>query len=445
MNREIVMSTVSIHPSTLSGIKRLAKTLKRERGTKHSESLNEAARQAGFENFRHAQNALPVTTSASSSHVLFITAYWRERNGLKKGRETLPIRLSAPWESLVTRRQLKCHRALMEFRGDAPDHLERIHDVNGQEHAREAVCAAARAMQFIDATKLRPSTRAYRAFEKIHPTLPGLDHSSSWIDPTTTKMLVIDEPYDNAVKGYLAERAEWAAKHRFAVETPGWPGLYFPNRCPMFLLSEVRDGIPLQPIADLLNRLPMPFVASGWTGESVPYSPVFCSPGRSRMRTKKRERQSPSAILRPYRNSVGFVETLVGPGRRPDARMPISAHQRAASLLKTVLASTHDRKGVCNQVGRVRCELDEWVQREYSRAELSDDEFHGMYYGDEGRSESLPPTDEERVHHIERLDEVAILVERYYPDCVPRRHLIRSLRAAQKSLAHWKLSATANV
>jgi hypothetical protein len=125
--------------------------------------------------------------------------------------------------------------------------------------------------------------------------------------------------------------------------------------------------------------------------------------------------------------------------------MPIPSHQRAASLLKAVLASTHERKGVCNQVGRVRCELDEWIQREYNRAGLSDVEFHEMYYGDEGRPESLPPTDQERGHHIERLDEVASLLERYYPDCVPRRHLIRSLRAAQKSLAQLNLSATALV
>ena len=146
------MSTVSIHPSTLNGIKRLAKFIKHERGIKHNESLNEAARQAGFENFRHAQNVLPsLTANTSSLHVLFITAYWRERNSVEKGRETLTICLSAQWESLVTRRQLKCQRALMEFRGDAPDHLERVHDVDGQEHAREAVCAAARAMQFIDA------------------------------------------------------------------------------------------------------------------------------------------------------------------------------------------------------------------------------------------------------------------------------------------------------
>lgn len=45
-------------PSTLEGIKRLAKSIKKEKGIQHSDALNEAAKVAGYENFRHAQNKL---------------------------------------------------------------------------------------------------------------------------------------------------------------------------------------------------------------------------------------------------------------------------------------------------------------------------------------------------------------------------------------------------
>lgn len=44
--------------STLEGIKRMAKRIKKEKGVKHSDALNEAAKVAGYENFKHAQNKL---------------------------------------------------------------------------------------------------------------------------------------------------------------------------------------------------------------------------------------------------------------------------------------------------------------------------------------------------------------------------------------------------
>lgn len=48
----------SITPKTLAGIKQLAKKLKRDKGYSHAEGLNEAAKQAGYENFAHARKSL---------------------------------------------------------------------------------------------------------------------------------------------------------------------------------------------------------------------------------------------------------------------------------------------------------------------------------------------------------------------------------------------------
>lgn len=47
-----------IVPKTLSGIKQLAKKLKRSCGCSHTEGLDMAARQAGYENYRHALNSM---------------------------------------------------------------------------------------------------------------------------------------------------------------------------------------------------------------------------------------------------------------------------------------------------------------------------------------------------------------------------------------------------
>jgi hypothetical protein len=48
----------SVHSTTLPGIKRAAKTIKRERGISHAEALDAAAQAAGYQNFRHARNSM---------------------------------------------------------------------------------------------------------------------------------------------------------------------------------------------------------------------------------------------------------------------------------------------------------------------------------------------------------------------------------------------------
>ncbi len=45
-------------PSTLSGISRLAKKIRNERGIAYKEALEIAARIAGFENYAHAKRQL---------------------------------------------------------------------------------------------------------------------------------------------------------------------------------------------------------------------------------------------------------------------------------------------------------------------------------------------------------------------------------------------------
>ena len=52
------------HPSSVDGIKRLAKALKRERGLPHHEALNHAAIVAGYQNFAHARRTLEAVRGA---------------------------------------------------------------------------------------------------------------------------------------------------------------------------------------------------------------------------------------------------------------------------------------------------------------------------------------------------------------------------------------------
>lgn len=70
------MSSESIRPSTMDGIKRLAKSIKAERGIKHLLALDAAAQSAGFQNFGHARNVLEKRSThqpAQTGHRIFLT------------------------------------------------------------------------------------------------------------------------------------------------------------------------------------------------------------------------------------------------------------------------------------------------------------------------------------------------------------------------------------
>ncbi|MDM0066756.1 hypothetical protein [Variovorax sp. J31P207] len=58
------MSNKDVRPTTLIGIKRLAKVLKSTNGIPYLQALDEAARRASLQNFRHASRVLGLTSAA---------------------------------------------------------------------------------------------------------------------------------------------------------------------------------------------------------------------------------------------------------------------------------------------------------------------------------------------------------------------------------------------
>jgi len=438
------MSSEAIRPSTLDGIKRLAKSLKSERGIQHFRALDYAAQTAGFQNFRHASNVLraaaPKAERPRPGYCTFLTAYWKDRESNGSGRETLTIWLTAPWAELIIPLQLQNHRALMNFRAEGPDHLAREHLLRTQSEARRTVCAAARALHFMDATKLRPSKSHSRAFPggRSSNAIPGHDHYSIWYDRETKCYLFADEPYEKAVENKVQEREDWAQRHGFTIVKPEWAGMYAPDGgSRLYLVADEAKGIPLQPIAAALDRLPAPIVESAWGGESAPTLPYFVSPGTIAKAETKKDKQKTPPKSSGQRNSVGYVQTFVGPQRRPKGRMSIEAHAEVGRLLKSVLVATYHRKGVYNRVSAIRCELDEWVQREYNHAELPNEQFFELYYHESGStfSRSLPEIERER--HAESLTKARKLLNQHYPDCPPLRSLLKKMDAAVKSLRNW--------
>ncbi|MHB1937221.1 MAG: DUF5623 domain-containing protein [Acidobacteriaceae bacterium] len=437
------MSSETIRSSTMDGIKRLAKSLKIERGIQHTQALDAAAQAAGFQNFRHAGNVLrgaPKTERSRPGHRVFLTCYWKGRDGGGTGRETLSVWLSVPWGDLITLLQLQNHRALVDFRAEGSDHLAHEHLQSSQSAARRVVCAAARALHFMDATKLRPSKGHSRAFPggRSSNAVPGRDHYSLWYDRQTKRYLFADEPYEKAVEGKEQERETWAQEHGFTIVKPEWAGMYAPDvGSRLYLIAAETGGIPLQRIAAALDKLPPPIVEAEWDGESAPMTPFFVSPGAIAMATAAKGKPKTPRKSGGQRNSVGYVQTFVGPQCRPKGRMPIETHAQVGRLLKSVLKDTYYRKGVYNRVDAIRSELDEWTQREYNHAELPNEQSFDLYYQESASTFSRALAEAERERHVQSLAQAKKLLGEHYPNSPPLRSLLKKVDAAVKSLQDW--------
>ncbi len=435
------MSQSYTAPSTVDGIKRLAKALKREHGIPLHEAQARAAKIAGFQNLRHAQNQLagrlPQPTAV---HRLFITVYWSDREAGSEGRETLTTSLAVPFDSMTNTRAMREARALSRFRRAAADHIQFEMVVPRQQLARTIGISAERTLQFMAATGLRPANRSGRRklYSKMSTSLPGEDHASVWVTPATGRLVMIDEPYELAVADREAERMRWAERHGFRIVKPSWGGLYSPGDSTMFLIGAASGGMDLDGLAAVINRMPAARSDDDWSGESAPFRPVWVSPADNPSRRRPATPLDPSVPPRKAARSVGYGGVLVAlKSRRPDARMPIEGHIEAGKLLQTITSVSRGRDSVHRPLDHVRSELDEWVQREYSRHELANDVFSTMYYHQEPDMRSMDAQD--RVAYCrDTVPKIRALVATHYPDCAPRRAMLNKLAIAERALDRWK-------
>lgn len=431
------MSSEQIRPSTIVGIKRLAKTLKAEQGIQHAKALDVAAVSAGYQNYRHASNVLAATPTKQpqptpTGHQVYLTSSWYESGAKSSGREILTITLETPLDKLITKYHL-AHRWLRGFTIVESDYLANYTPMRSQTDARRSVCAAARTLQFMDATQLKPSRGYPKSVKATHHRygLPGLDHFSAWYDPNSKRHLVTDEPYEAAAKSKAKERSAWATQYSQTILRPDWAGMYAPDGgSQLYLVSDNEKGIPLEPIVAALNALPAPIVPANWNGESTSLLKVFVSPaGKAAADTTKRSTTPRSKATRAPSKGVKPMGA---------ARMPIEAHAEVGRLLQEVFDASYYRKGVYNRLMGIRSHLDDWVQREYTSEELPYERFTGLYYCESDESPVRKLADEDRKRHLGGIDQVKQLLARHYPDSAALRGVLKKLDAVAKSLEGWR-------
>jgi hypothetical protein len=415
------MSDITARPSTMDGIKRLAKTIKRERGTPHHLALDLASQQAGFQNIRHAQHQLAQQSSAT--YAVYLTAYWAARDGA--GRETLRIELPKPLTDIVARHQVSAARNLGWFRLESADHLERQTDVDSQELARNQILAAARTLRFMAATGLRPTTTKKQDRPMgIFRNLPGRDHMSNWFDNDTGVWVHLDEPYQHVDP---EQRRKWAMNNGIQLITSQWEGLYNPGSTTPYIFC-AEPALANRLLTRLLQIHAAP-QESEWNGESASYFSHFEGPSRQAAGTPRRPRPMPAprGIERngalPYGSRNGGQTSRW----RPAKRMSLDKHLTVGPLLH---ALDNDR---CpgqqrKTVAHVRTTLDNWLQMEYPGDEMTSEQFHEAYYG----AHREPIVD--LVEQAEAISRVAALLTQGYSDCKPRQRLLDALSKAEAAL-----------
>lgn len=429
------MTADVIRPTSIEGIKRLASHFKASESLQHARALDQASRSAGYENFTHAHRVLSSVGAKGPDRLkphVYLTAYWRDGKTGDAGRETLRLLLDRTWSDLATRNQLKIPRALSRFRGQHKDHLVSRQLIRGQDAARSLICHAARELQFMAATGLCPADKYPETYLRSGDTLPGEDHRSVWLDPVTGTRVVVDEPYQAAVVRQLANRQEWAVRHRYCIAQSPWPGMYVPGQSTMFLLAPEACRDLLEALRVKLSSLEVPVEDSDWSGESGEYRPVYRSPCEIE---DDRTARAPADPLF-FRNTE--KTKVFGYRRRPNGSLPIEVHEEIGKRIKSVMAHSFLRPGVHQRLDRVRSELDDWLQREDEGKGLDNDRFFAVYYhGAPESSFSRSITLEIKAESALSLERVEHLLQQHYPECAPLRKLLGRLRSAKKSLQAW--------
>ncbi|MBX9909285.1 MAG: hypothetical protein K2Z25_11275 [Beijerinckiaceae bacterium] len=276
------MSTIDIRPSSIEGIKRLAKTISKRDNIKHAKALDEASRVSGFANFQHARRSLadePLEIQALK-YPIYVSTYWRDGKTRAAGRETIRVLVSKPLDELVKPTQYRHAHKLGRFRRYASDHVVEDYRPDSAGTALARTCGAARVLQFMDITGLRPSGARVEPRRGRDSRLPGRDHGSAWYDPSAKHHVAADEPYAASMPSKIEEREAWARQNNWSLAKPLWKGMYYPEGgSELYLLADTVKGYSLDGIIRALATAPPPTVPDNCERVVFDSNGSFATPG----------------------------------------------------------------------------------------------------------------------------------------------------------------------
>jgi hypothetical protein len=118
-------------------------------------------------------------------------------------------------------------------------------------------------------------------------------------------------------------------------------------------------------------------------------------------------------------------------------KMSLDTHVKTASLLKDILSLSYHRRSVYKEIDTVRCELDNWTEREHQ--EWSDINSLSLYYDDLNVQNNRNLSQIQFDSLSQKIDEVVSILTNHYSADRIRGQLSR-LKRAQKNLKNWLLA-----
>ncbi|AQZ32755.1 hypothetical protein BHQ29_05335 [Pseudomonas sp. LPH1] len=425
------MVTLATPPSTVDGIKRLAKAIKRESGITHHKALEEAARKAGFQNFLHAKRA--IAKAAAQSYAAYVTVYWSDLRSKtpSSGRYTVEVRLKRPLSELLADGPKVGGTYLRNFRLEAPDHIEMRTDAGSPVSAMQYLDQASSTLLFMNSTGL---VRVFRKgnIEAMNGLgrVPKADHMTEWEDPQSGDWLLLDEPYLSPVPGF---RKEWLHEHGLYQVAPRWPGLYYPGMADPYLISPSQELVArvqtqVEGIPDSAYPMGMP--------QEMAYNSKFISPARLASGKPRKFRTMPSTGFRngavPYGGAAGVRSKW-----RPARGMSLEMHTTIGPILHKLCNSSRRAAGVTARVyeklDQVRSRLEDWAFMEHPGGITAEVDAK-LYYGPAVDGYATPQDS------LKAIETVRALLLRGYEECKPRAQMLAKIESAaadlQKKVSH---------
>lgn len=209
--------------STLAGLKSLAKEIQRRRGIPHHRALDLAAEQGGYACFSDARRKLP--TGQAAHFPVNVRQNWWGYESREGGTAEISLSLHSPLAELV-----RPHH-LVGYLGACSLKRGNVVERSGQQrHANETqwyIGRIARALQFMDATGLKPS-RARKGYptHDFDSRPPVADHDHCWYDPVARVHLLSTEPYPGKRERNAAAQSDWEHRHGWTTIYSDWGGIY---------------------------------------------------------------------------------------------------------------------------------------------------------------------------------------------------------------------------
>lgn len=415
------MNFFEVKPSTLGGIKSLAKKIKRDLGIPHHEALDLSAHEAGFQNFRHAQH---LGGHNPNYQTIYLTAYWYGSEGA--GRETLTIQIEKPLYEIASRSQLEHGKHLIPFRLEFADHLERRVDLNSQSEAHDDIYAAARSIVFMEILSLRPAMSAEQSeLLSQYGNLPGKDHPSLWAHKQTRALVFMDEPYNPQFR----ERTTWASAHDIHMLTSEWRGIYRPDHTiPNIFCSDQSTMTLLQEQAPRLEKGACEIHGDM---ESAPYHTQFISPSREAASKKRRPRPMPAIPGLEVKGALPYGQFIGGQTSlwRPAKRMSLDLHLETAALL-TSLENSGMPYACDSPFADVRVALDDWMNLEFpSDGEITDEQRGAYSYN------ATPIKIRKGIEQLDAINKISDLLQQGYADCKPLHVVLKKIRRIHTAIS----------